>query len=1066
MAKSYQRVVSDGTLVLLPLSIEYQSRGEISVYINDVRIAPGSGPWSWVGTTSTSISFSPAVPNTQVVYVIRKTSIDEALHIFEEGAQFIASSLDDNFEQLVHAVQDMREVADSGLPVPPEGIQSFQGRTTPDAIVTQADIEALGFVTGGGLPGAVVETFNTRSGAVTLMAGDISAALGYVPAAATATSPASIAALRAAPSGAVNGSTTVTRGYYLPGDGGGSEYFRDTSDVTSSDNGGSVIVATDGGRWKLAKGTVYSARQFGTKGDSSYGVPGTDDTVALQRLITYCMLTGTRGYIPAGRYRCTNQLNIPENCYLYGDGWKDVRDMVPSISPTARDWTQSKVVGTIIYADFMAGVNPAQMYVTGNSVTIKDMEFEVNQPPPSAVSWTTNNTPLAVYAWRDNYYEQGGNSLTMDSIMLRNHNNGIKLFGVSRGYLNNIYGQNFGTSIDISHSGDVVRVNNVHVNWSFFAGGPATATIDYMNANAKALAMGRVDNPIITNFFTFGGHVGIHHYVDTIVPDGGSTFRAQYSNIGLDNIEIGVKLDDACSVNFTNMYVYNRAVTNSRGIHGVAVLGGGYVPQRIQLVNCDFEGSQAEAIRLEVPGKCNVANVQITNYNGGGGSFPGIAVYSGMDMQIANLSNTTLSGSPLTQAIGTGTISIAGSGGGGAGVASFNTRTGVVTLASSDVTSALTYTPANRAGDDFTGKVGVAGNFRSTNTSVHASGAGVELNYDTGLTTGFLNAYDRTAALYKNLSIGGATINFKSNAAGTNAAFFDTTGDFVVGYASNQGTYKLQVNGNLLVAGTAFTSTPSTGTTGTRVATCDYVINKIAAAAVASFNTRTGAVTLTSGDVTGALTYTPPNPAGTIRSTNSSALGSGVGMEMNWDTGLTAGFLIAYNRGTSAYQNMNIAGSTITFKSGTGTNAALFDANQSLLIGYSSTNGSTYKLQVNSQIFASNATIATSDARVKQDFEALGECTSYALALARAACTYRFIPNDPVHHFATATQVGWKAQDVAAILDSTNYKDCVVMTNEDGDRNLMGMAKENLIPILFKTIQELEARIRALEGRA
>ena len=45
--------------------------------------------------------------------------------------------------------------------------------------------------------------------------------------------------------------------------------------------------------------------------------------------------------------------------------------------------------------------------------------------------------------------------------------------------------------------------------------------------------------------------------------------------------------------------------------------------------------------------------------------------------------------------------------GGGSGVLSFNSRTGAVTLTSGDVTGALGYTPANRAGDTFTGNIGL-----------------------------------------------------------------------------------------------------------------------------------------------------------------------------------------------------------------------------------------------------------------------------------------------------------------------------------------------------------------------
>lgn len=64
-------------------------------------------------------------------------------------------------------------------------------------------------------------------------------------------------------------------GYYAQGDGGGGQYWYDSTDVTSADNGGTVIVAADGGRWKLSWQGALSVKQFGARGD---GV--TDDTAA------------------------------------------------------------------------------------------------------------------------------------------------------------------------------------------------------------------------------------------------------------------------------------------------------------------------------------------------------------------------------------------------------------------------------------------------------------------------------------------------------------------------------------------------------------------------------------------------------------------------------------------------------------------------------------------------------------------------------------------------------------------------------------------------------------------
>ena len=55
-------------------------------------------------------------------------------------------------------------------------------------------------------------------------------------------------------------------------------------------------------------------------------------------------------------------------------------------------------------------------------------------------------------------------------------------------------------------------------------------------------------------------------------------------------------------------------------------------------------------------------------------------------------------------------------------VTSFNTRTGTVTLSSSDVTTALTYTPANKAGDNFTGAVFATALTSNSSVQINSSG--------------------------------------------------------------------------------------------------------------------------------------------------------------------------------------------------------------------------------------------------------------------------------------------------------------------------------------------------------
>ena len=89
-------------------------------------------------------------------------------------------------------------------------------------------------------------------------------------------------------------------------------FWRDASDTTSPDNGGTVIVDASGRRWKrLFTGTVNAA-WFGAKGDWD-GSTGTDNHAPLQAAIDFAFSFKLNFVeLPSGRLRITKPL------YLYG----------------------------------------------------------------------------------------------------------------------------------------------------------------------------------------------------------------------------------------------------------------------------------------------------------------------------------------------------------------------------------------------------------------------------------------------------------------------------------------------------------------------------------------------------------------------------------------------------------------------------------------------------------------------------------------------------------------------------------------------------------------------------
>src|SRR5690606_25149285 len=145
---SIQTAVSDGSLTMLPLSIEYDSRDQIHVYFDGVEDAR---QWAWVGATDKAISFSPAVADGVVVRVQRITTLDTVLNIFGSAtppyvgnAEFDADTIDENFRQTLRVAQESVDRTDEAIADSQVAIDtSVLALSTAQAAVSTADAASL-----------------------------------------------------------------------------------------------------------------------------------------------------------------------------------------------------------------------------------------------------------------------------------------------------------------------------------------------------------------------------------------------------------------------------------------------------------------------------------------------------------------------------------------------------------------------------------------------------------------------------------------------------------------------------------------------------------------------------------------------------------------------------------------------------------------------------------------------------------------------------------------------------------------------------------------------------------
>jgi hypothetical protein len=143
-----------------------------------------------------------------------------------------------------------------------------------------------------------------------------------------------------------------------------------------------------------------------------------------------------------------------------------------------------------------------------------------------------------------------------------------------------------------------------------------------------------------------------------------------------------------------------------------------------------------------------------------------------------------------------------------------------------------------------------------------------------------------------------------------------------------------------------------------------------------------------------------------------------------------------------------------------------------MLLGYTSSNGA-FRLQVNSQIFATSSSIATSDGRYKENVNTITSGLDIVDSLRPVSFTWK---EHPVHNFVEGKTVGFIAQEVKEALSEYDWIDNIIKTNtsdaildEEGNEvtsseEFLGIAESNIIPLLVAAVKELKTRVETLEA--
>ncbi|WP_217568808.1 hypothetical protein [Mesorhizobium sp. GbtcB19] len=332
-----------------------------------------------------------------------------------------------------------------------------------------------------------------------------------------------------------------------------------------------------------------------------------DNATLFQAAVNAMGGTGSKLYVPAGKIVLGSTVNIPDACHVEGPakegGYFNAKSAFFHFGHTGVGFKINTNLG---------------------SRSLKNLNTYRTQPTPGAGAYTptAHDYDLDI---------EGGQDIELENINFLNPTKAINIRGnqttsapCGRISMKGLRGQPLTEGIRMTHCTDVCYLDEIHF-WPFWSANAQVVT--YMRANLGALIMGRVDNPKIGRFFSWGAFRGLNIYqqgalgslpIGTVGRLHASVFEADNCNVGLLISGTGVTADFGafhCASDPASPAVSNESLVwllgNNADIY-IGALRGQYTNGALVAINgsgnlVTIDRSQSAAIDADANGPAEFA---------------------------------------------------------------------------------------------------------------------------------------------------------------------------------------------------------------------------------------------------------------------------------------------------------------------------------------------------------------------------------------------------------------------------------------------------------------------------